>query len=343
MNNTNTTNFDLSNSIISGDNNNFDNSINITYNFTVNIDQRGNLKYKNDGQVYKFTMYCVDEVEYIYEEGYVFSVCINVFSDYEFLTDHVHIKFPKSLYCDYHKQKVMTILGKVYEYERGNNTKDYGIEVIDILDIRDRLGMLNIHMPINKNNTNKFDEVMDHYKREDIFEMVSHQLAYIDTVITQATNTNPGFVSGFIMTRYFLNSQLQSLVNQRTALQFASKECLIDLYKLLSYIMFMAEDKVLTSWYKLFLHVSKVCNYFQGVYKPFEERTKEERDDIFNNLKEFGKKIGMNNAKKVQHINTLYNKNIGFIYDENPQLLEKEMKDAVISYMLTRGILKPNK
>ena len=50
MNNTNTTNFDLSNSTI-GDNNSFNNSINITYNFTVNIDQRGNLKSKHDGQI----------------------------------------------------------------------------------------------------------------------------------------------------------------------------------------------------------------------------------------------------------------------------------------------------
>lgn len=342
MNNTNTTNFDLSNSTI-GDNNSFNNSINITYNFTVNIDQRGNLKSKHDGQVYKFTMYCVDEVDYVYEDGYVFAICINAFSNYEFISDHVHVKFPKSKFCDYHKQRVITIYGKVYDYERGNETRDYGIEVIDILDIKERLGVINVNIPLNKKHTDHFEELMEGVTRDRLCEIVERQLTVIDALISQETLVNPGFVSGFIMTRYFLNSQLQSLVNQRTALQFASKECLIDLFKLISYVYFMAEDRALLTWKNVFGKINMVCNYFQGVYKPFEERDKKEEKEINKNLKEFGKKIGIEKHKKVSHMNNLFNKNLGFTYDNNIPLLEKELKDACISYLLAKGFLKEDK
>ena len=86
-----------------------------------------------------------------------------------------------------------------------------------------------------------------------------------------------------------------------------------------------------------------VCNYFQGVYKPFEERDKKEEKEIFNNLKEFGKKIGIDKHKKLHSMNKVYNKNLGFTYDNNIPLLEKELKDACISYLLAKGFLKEDK
>lgn len=327
-----------------GDNNinTVDNSI--TYNITINIDQRGNLKNLHDGKEHEFVMFCIEEREDIKKvEGTRMVLCTNIYSNYEFITDHAFVTFPEKWYDEFSNYNLIKVKAKVYKYKRGDGTEDYSFIVTSILDMTNRM----INLPrgqflINKypNTIEQFDENMSWISDEDLYDIVFEQLMILDTTISNNNNIRQGFISGLIMTRYFLNTQLQLLTNQQKVLRNVSREALIDIFKLLSTIMYSIDKGETYLWRHILQQVNEICNYFQGIKYEFNNRTKEERQIIFNNIKVFANKIIINNYKKLHGICKVYNRNIGYLYPSDNKKFEEILRFNALSYLLSKGYFK---
>lgn len=339
--------FDMTNSAnnsstndIHGDHNSINNSINITYNIIVNINQRENLKDKQDGKTYEFTMFYINEVNYLKQKGYKFAICTNLCYNYEFMSDHVHVRFRDNMICDYFNLKLITVKGKVYKYKRKDGTYDYAINVEEIIDVSDRICHSNFKIYDKVIDSDSFDEIFDNCQKEMLCDMVQNQLSLLDISLAVNGQIRPGFVTGIILTRYFLNTQLRSLVNQQSVLRKARKECLIDIYKLTSYIIYSIDKGEIYKWDKLLSELNLICNYLQGVFINNKERTESDREKIYDNLKSFGEIVGSVDVKQLQNMNRVYNKNYGFRYPDNKDQFEEELRCRVLRYMLTKGYIK---
>lgn len=329
-----------------GDNNinTVDNSI--TYNITINIDQRGNLKNLYDGKEHEFVMFCIEERDDIKKvEGTKMVLCTNIYSNYEFITDHAFVTFPEKWYDEFSNFNLMKVKAKIYKYKRGDGTEDYSFVVTNILDMTNRM----INLPKGQFLINKHPDTVEYFDNnielisdEDLYDIVFEQLMLLDTTISNNNNIRQGFISGLIMTRYFLNTQLQLLSNQQKVLRNISRESLIDIFKLLSTIMYSIDKGETYLWRHMLKQSNEFCNYFQGIEYDFTNRTKEERQIIFNNLKLFANRIDSGNYKKLHGICKVYNRNVGYSYPSNKEEFENKLRFNSLSYLLSKGYFKLN-
>ena len=318
-----------------------DNSVNITYNIIVNVNQRENLKNKMDGSSHEFTMFYLNKCNYLHKDGYEFAICSNICYNYEFMSEHVHVRFKEGIISDFFKFKLVTVSGSVYRYKRKDGTEDYAIDVEEIIDVKDRFICKNFNIQQSIKNIDVFDQVLENYPDEILYDMVQNQLSMLDLSFVDINNNiRPGFLSGIIMTRYFLNTQLKSLVNQQSVLRNANRECLVDVFKLISKILYDVDKHIIYKWEHLMKELNLICNYLQQVTKDVKDRNDDDNKIAFNNLKEFGRKIDCNNVKKLHGMNAIYNKNYGFSYPENIEEFENELRERVLCYMLTKGYVK---
>ena len=198
----------------------FGNQININ----VNIDQRGNLKDRFDGQEYEFDLFGIQVSNLKKEEGYDKVLCVNVYSNYEFITDHAFVKFPDNFYADDYNYSLIKIIGKVYKYKRADGTEDYSIEVVKIMDICNRMiGIFKNDFGIIKEtgDISEYNILMNMVKEDFLYDIVQEQLQLFDMVVSLKSNVRKGFMTSYLLTRYFLNTQLQAMVNQRIVLREA--------------------------------------------------------------------------------------------------------------------------
>lgn len=329
-----------SNNEINGNNNTINNSINITYNIIVNINQRENLKELNNGQSYEFTMMYINQVHYLKKKGYEYAICSNVCHDYQFISDHVHVRFKYNIISDFFRHKIINAVGKVYKYERKDGTIDYAINVDEIINVSDRLPFckFNIHDKIT--NIEVFDEVLNNFSDDNIYDIVQNQLTMLDMSLKfDDFQVKPGFISGIILTRYFLNTQLRSLVNQQSVLRNANRDCLIDIFKLTSNILYEMDKCNMYKWCHLISKLNETCNYLQGVETLDFKDEKIERL-VNDNITTFGEKIDFNMHNKLFRMCKLYNKNYGFNYPENVEEFENKLRERVLCYMVTKGYVK---
>lgn len=321
-----------------------DNSFNIVNNFNINIDQRGNLKSRHDGREHEFTMFCIEEGQYLQKEkGYRKVLCTNIYSNYEFITDHCFVKFPELWYDTFCNFNLIKVKGIVYEYKRNNETQDYSIEVTEILDMSNRIQeYLKGTFGINKepNSVESFDNILKLISNENLYDLVQEQLYLLDTTISTKCYIRQGFISGMITTRYFLNTQL--LVNQQAVLRNSSREVLIDILKIVSYLIYNIDKCEIYLWRHLLKELNKMCNYFQGIKYDFIDRSKDEKQEIFDSLKEFASRINCNTHKKLHGNCKVYNRNVGYIYPKDIDEYEEKLKYSTLSYLLSKGKLELN-
>ena len=256
---------------IDGDNN----TVNITYNIVINIDQRGNLEDKQDGKTHEFTMFFIKEVDNLKKKGYKYALCTNVYSGHMFLSDHVHVRFNENMICDWFNHKLLNVEGKVYKYKRKDGTFDYAINVDKIANVSERLFTNDYKLfKGDITNINKFDSLIDNIPNDILYDIVQQQINTIDIPSMMNKDLCPGFLSGIILTRYFLNTQLKALVNQQSVLRNAKRECLIDVLKMLSYIMYKIDDYTFFEWIDVLKGINEVCNYLQGMNLNHNNRKK---------------------------------------------------------------------
>lgn len=322
--------------------NNIDNSINYNINITT---ERSNLKerFKNN-EISEYVMFCISERKDIPKEpGFKFVLCTNVYSGYEFMIDHVHVKFPEKYYDELDNFSIVKIKGKVYEYTRGDKTKDISIEVLDVLDMSNRFlkfnrGMFRLNREPDRNVVENFDKIINKYEDENLYDIIYEQLLILDGQLTNGTYINQGFITGLIMTRYFLNTNLRLLVNQKNALRTASKEALIDIFKILSYLIYGINQGEVFLWRNLLRSLNTVCNYLQGINHDFNNITIDEKEELSKNINKFKIKINQERStKKLYGTCRTYNKNTGYSYPQDISEFEEGLKFTAMSYLLSKG------
>lgn len=322
--------------------NNIDNSINYNINITT---ERGNLKERfSHSEISEYVMFCISERKDIpKEKGFKFVLCTNVYSGYEFMIDHVHVKFPDKYYDELNNFSIVKIKGKVYEYIRSDKTKDLSIEVLDILDMSNRFlefnrGMFRLNREPDESTVESFNDIINNYEDENLYDIIYEQLLILDGQLTNGTYINQGFITGLIMTRYFLNTNLRLLVNQKNALRTASKEALIDIFKILSYIIYGINQGEVFLWRNLLRSLNMVCNYLQGIKHDFNNISVNEKKEISININKFKSKINQERStKKLYGTCRTYNKNTGYSYPQNVIEFEEGLRFTALTYLLSKG------
>lgn len=312
----------------------------------ISIDQRGNLKDKHNQEEYEFDMFCIEKAKNLKEtEHNVRVLCTNIYSGYEFITDHAFIDFPKSMYDKTWNFSLIKVKGIVYKYKRYNQTEDYSFVVTQLLDMSNRIiGNLNNSFKVTGAVANireyEFNDILKKFTTENLYDITYEQLLLLDTKLSTYSSINQGFISGLIMTRYFLNTQLQLLVNQKNALRKASREVLIDLIKLFSYVMYEVDKGDVFTWKQFLCSLNLVCNYLQGICYDFEGRTKQQRQTVFENIDDFRNKIGCNESAKLHKISKTFNGDTGYEYPGNEEYFENILMCRVIDYLIAKRYIK---
>lgn len=343
-----TNNNNILNSTIEKSTINIDNSNKI---ININIYDRFNLKERNNGKEYEYDLFCINKYDRCKKSinNHVVVTCINVHSNYKFMTDHIHVNFPEKLYDDSDAYSLMKVKGIVYEYTRTNGTKDYSMIVTEILNRSNRmLGVVkNIFgVKFNKFDRGSIDIYMNKIEEMDnnqLSELVVREVESIDSFLSASDMFFPGFISNSIFTYYFLNTKLDYLEQQKLCVRYLPNEVLIDLGLLFSTVIRGINAGEIYLWRHLFKKVSEICNVLQGVEKDLLMKTKSNRKDydiIDINIKEFSNKIEAEQVKKNFTKIRIRNKDFGYLYPENVEEFKDAMKCNLISYALCRGYLQ---
>lgn len=91
---------------------------NITNNFNIRINLESRAK---ENKTYEYTLFCLHEYKQSKNlpKDIIRITCINIHSENMFISDHIHIDFPKKLYDEYiYDYSVMTVKAKAYKYQR---------------------------------------------------------------------------------------------------------------------------------------------------------------------------------------------------------------------------------
>lgn len=325
---------------------------NIHYNFNnENINDRINLKDRLRKGVFEYEMFCIGVNEKLKkEDNFIMVTCVNIHSKYQFVSDHVHVKFLAKEYGDAMKYNLIKVRGFVYEYTRKDGSKDYGIQVNKTLDFVNRLPY-NItrgcYCLVNKNrfneNFNVIERLLIDIPKEQLYDIVNEQLDLLDSTLTTNCNiTNQGFVKEYIMTRYFLNTKIQSQTYQTNALYKSNKEVLIDMLQLLSYILYEINNGEIFTWRHIMNKINLFCNYKHGIiFDISEDIDKQRKRIISNNILEFKNKIKEITKNKIMFgLSRAYNKNIGYHYPTDIDKFKYHINEACFIYLYTKGFIK---
>ena len=343
-------------------NNSFnDYSINDSFNTTINLnyyDQRLNLKERDNGKEYEYVAYCVG----LFKAKCIKSLkncvpitCVNLHSDYRFMSDHIHINLPQKFYDDsLFENNIIKFRGIVKPYKRGNGSEDYTIMITKVLCTTNRIhGIWNnsIKLPTNINFTEKFYESCDNWFEEEcstetISEFVIRMLETIDISLCAQDNMfYPGFVTNIILSYYFLNGKLNDMCQQHYFINQLDREILIDLAKITSFIVIEInkKDNNLYLWKHMFMKLSDVCNVLQGIDKDISLKTKQNKEEykiVNDNINNFIEKIGSENHNKVFDKLKNRHRDFGFRYPENIEEFNKKLKEDMYKMFYFKGYVK---
>lgn len=337
------------NNVTMNDKNTITNSFNPSIH--IHIEDRRNLKERNDGKEYEYDMFCVGKYDRCKKslDGHVIVTCINVHSNYKFITDHIHVNIPEKLFDENDSYSLIKVKGVVYEYTRTNGTKDYSMRVTQILNISNRIiGAYKNTFGVRFNKFSSDDietcmNILEDLENDQLSELVIREVESIDSLLSAMDMFLPGFISDSIFTYYFLNNKISYLTQQKLCVRYLSNEVLIDLGLLFSTLIKGINDGEIFMWRHLFKKVSEICNVLQGVEKDLSLRNKSNRKDydiIDSNIREFSNKIDSDEVKKNFEKIRIRNKDFGYLYPEDVNSFKSELKNNLISYALCRGYLK---
>lgn len=338
-----------------------DYSINDSFNTTINYyDQRLNLKERNDGKEYEYVAYCVGLFKNDRKKlkDIVTVTCVNLHSDYRYMSDHIHIDLPQKIYDDsLFENNIIKFRGIVKPYTRkSNNTTDYTILITNVLCTTNRIhGIWNnsIKLPDSINFTEKFFNSCNKWFEEEcstetIAEFVIRMLETIDISLCAQDNMfYPGFVTNIILSYYFLNGKLNDMCQQHYFINQLDREILIDLAKITSYIVIEINKKNnnLYLWKHMFMKLSDVCNVLQGINKDISLKTKQNKDEydnINNNINTFIEKINSEDHNKVFDKLKNRHRDFGFRYPEDVEEFNKELIEDFYKMLYFKGYIVSN-
>lgn len=337
------------NNVTMNDKNTITNSFNPSIH--IHVEDRSNLKERNDGREYEYDMFCIGRYKNDKAplHGYIRVTCINVHSNYKFITDHIHVNIPEKMFDENDSYSLMKVKGIVYEYTRTNGTKDYSMKVTQILNISNRImGAYKntFGVKFNKLDNNVIEscmKILEDLENDQLSELVIREVESIDSLLSAMDMFLPGFISDSIFTYYFLNNKISYLTQQKLCVRYLNNDVLIDLAKLFSTLIKGINDGEIFMWRQLFKKVSEICNVLQGVEKDTSKYTKSKRSDYdktFDNIREFSNKIDSDEVKKNFEKIRIRNKDFGYLYPEDVNSFKSELKNNLISYALCRGYLK---
>lgn len=338
-----------------------DYSINDSFNTTINYyDQRKNLKDRDNGKEYEYVAYCVGLFKNDRKKlkDIVTITCINLHSDYRFMSDHIHIDLPKKMYNEsLFENNIIKFRGIVKPYKRSDESKDYTIEITKVLCTTNRIhGIWNnsIKLPNNINFTEIFYNSCDKWFEEEcttekLAEFVIRMLETIDISLCAQDNMfYPGFVTNIILSYYFLNGKLNDMCQQNYFINQLSRGVLIDLAEITSYIIIEINkgNCNLYLWKQMFMKLSDVCNVLQGINKDISLKTKYNKDeynDVNDNINKFIDKINSDNPNKVFDKLKNRHRDFGFRYPENVDDFKKELREDLYKMFYFKGYIEPVK
>lgn len=336
------------------DNSTLGNLINDSFNTTIYNynNQRINLKERDDGKEYEYVMYCVGQNKKAKKSlnDCLIVTCINIHSYYDFITDHAHLDLPLNIYNDdIFKHNIIKFKGVVQKYTRANGTEDYTIKISNILDMSNRIN--SIHNNALKLPNNTFTEealikgktLIDKITTEELYEFVIRQLDLIDISICSQDNTlYPGFITNLILSQYLLTSKLDLMSKQDLCIRDLSREAIIELALILSFILveINKEECNLYLWKHLFIKLSVICNVLQGINKDLTLSNKKNRDEyknIYENITYFAGKINTLDVKKMIDKIRNRHKDFGFLYPENEEEFKDELYTNLVKILYFKG------
>lgn len=339
-----------------GNNNNItcnqDNSTNITNNYNIRINLQDREK---TGKIYEYTLFCLHEYKQnkIKEEGLIRVTCINVHSENMFVSDHIHIAFPKSLYDDIaYNYSVMKVKAKAYKYLRKNGTYDYGLIVTKVESAVNRIGRYSGRygsktlIKLNKDQREFYKYMYTHeVQHQTLCEILTGQINYLEGIIAESNCIYSGFLFDMIATYYFANDYKSELENKSLFLHNLSKEVIIDLLQLFSKIIFNINIGETFMWRHVIQEVNEICNVIQGVIKDIRKITNKgikDNDDINNNINEFATKIESKETRKIFNKIKLRNEDFEYQYPKNIDKYKEQLHDYVIWYMFNQNHFDSN-
>ena len=328
------------------------------YTTNININERGLLKDRNNGEKYKYELICIGEYKNDkgkIRDGYIRVTCINVHSNYKFITDHVHLDFPVELWDEKYKYNAMKIIAVVYEYEKVNGcdgrSKDYGLKVEEVLkssskinSVFDNVFKLTKYNKFNEDNFGTFDDykncVLD-ISDETLSRTLDNQLAKLDSILSTKDVFYSNFISNTIFTYYFLNHKLDFLVQQRHDIDYLYKDVVVDLLLISSKLMYDIDSGELYTWKSLFQLINETCNVIQGIIAnpKYANKKCKEGQEIQKNIKKFANKIDSCEPNKCFEKIRNRNKDFGYIYPDDVEKFNSDLWKDLISYMICTNIL----
>lgn len=324
---------------------NIDNSTNIINNFyiRVNLQER-----EASGKTYEYTLFCLHEFKKAKNvpDGYIRITCINVHSDCMFVSDHIHIDFPKSLYDDYsYDYSVMTIKAKAYKYPKGKGF-DYGLKVTKIESATNRLGHYtgsygNKVLPKLESDQKEFFKFVYTISKDYdcLCEILSQQINYLEGIIANENRLYPGFLFNMIATYYFANDYKKELETKSFYLHELGRENILEMLQLFSKIIFKINNGEIFMWRQLLFEINEFCNVIQEIIKDVTKKNrynKEVFNEVYDNIQHFAIKIYAEETKAMFDKIKRRNEDYGYQYPKNVEKYKEQLHDYVIWYLFNQ-------
>lgn len=336
---------------INGDNGKIiDQSLNITnnYNIRVNLQERA-----KSGKVYEYTLFCLHEYKRAKNvpKDIVRVTCINVHSDNMFISDHIHIDFPKRLYNEAaFNYSIMRIKAKAYEYTRTNGTKDLGLIVTKIESAINRIGHYDGKYGTKVLPVLKTDEQLDQreffkyiysydFSHEHLCEILSKHISYLEGLIAVPNQLYSGFLADMILTYYFANDYKQELETKSLYFHNLNREVIIDLIQLLSKLSFKINNGVIFMWMQFMMELNEICNVLQGIDNNICY-IKDKKNELNKNIEKFADKIESKETRKIFNKIRIRNEDFEYRYPKDEGKYKEKLHDYVIWYLLSQRDLQ---
>lgn len=273
------------------------------------------LKSLCDGKEHIFTMYYLHDSKFKNDlpKDHDRILCLNVHHEMMFIADHIHVNIPLDLYYEIKHHSILIVEGYVKPYKRINGTEDYNIYITEIISNRFGIENLTDNMfmmryinftkvehdkYLDKSNFEIFKTMLKRKSKPELDSMLVTLFSMLDNGLGSSNSLPNSFLSNFILTQYFLNERLFELMDHRYFINELSKDSVIDLIKITSWIITRYNNTIwgFDKWLQFFKEVSQVCDFIQGVnINLLSDNTKELKSIMTNNIKEFKKKCKIEN------------------------------------------------
>lgn len=324
---------------------------NITNNFNVRINLESRSK---ENKTYEYTLFCLHEYKQAKNlpKNIIRVTCINVHSENMFISDHIHIDFPKKIYDEHiYNYSVMTVKAKAYKYKRKNGTYDYGLIVTKVVTAINKLGRgfegkYGIKS-LYSSKTDKDKDVRECFKyvynnetsELALAETLTTQISYLEGIIAESCCIYSGFLYNMIMTNYFANSYKRDLENKSLYLHNLERDVLIDLLQIISNLLFKINNGEIFMWRHFMQNLNELCNVVQGIEYSITNLKNETKEyiKVNNNIKEFANKVESKENRKMFNKIKVRNEDFEYQYPKDIDKYKEQLHDYVLWFMFSQN------